>query len=272
MENKLNRVLVIAVMLLLLAVAGCGEDDAVEAEPADTDTADDSQVYEFNTTTNETSMINETNAEDAEDDVGNETLNETSDEIIEGNETEADEESKTNKEDEATEEPDAADAGMHESINITSQETFYGTIQNITGRDNTSVFVITDIKISTAAEDAGYRANVAKDDEISFKVTNRDDKDYYITYMKPEGSDILHAFKITVNGRRIKDIYSKCGSKFIKSGETLSCDNIPAVIKVGLNEMHDWQPYINTLRVESNYMESELMFRFIEEEQEEYTE
>jgi len=234
------KLFTIAILVLFLA-AGCGEDPAVvQAKPIDVDITNDSPMYEVDTLTNETIVINATNETE-------EVVDEEPEAII-------------------AEEDDfeIVDQPMVHGIDIISQETFYGAYDNVTKRDNTSIFVITDFKISTAAEDAGYRANVAKDDEISFKFTNRDDRDYYITYMKPKDSDILYGMKVAVNGHRIDDIQQKCGSNFIKAGETLTCNKIPAVLKIGLDIR--FIPYMNTLTAETNYMESMLIFKIIEEE------
>ncbi len=240
-----TKIFTIIVLVLFLATA-CGEDKAqTTAKPITLGTSNDSPTYEVDTTTNETTVINET----------------------EENETEEPEAIVATQNDFEIEEQEIVEEKPAESmvhgINITNEETFYGNHKNITKRDNTSIFVITDFDISTAAEDAGYRANVAKDDKISFTVTNRDDTEYYITYMQPKDSDVMHAMKIALNGHRIKDIDQKCGSKFIKPGETLTCTNVPAVLKIGLDIR--FIPYMNMMSAETNYMESKLIFKIIEE-------
>ncbi len=240
-----TKLFTIIILVLFLATA-CGEDKApVEAKPITLGVSNNSPLYEVDTTTNETTVINET-----EEVVDEPKL------IMLEDEPEIEEP--------VVEEPEETPAAdMVNNINITNEETLYGNYNNITKRDNTSLFVITDFKISTAAEDAGYRANVAKDDQISFTVTNRDDVEYYITYMQPKDSDVMYALKIALNGHRIDDIDKKCGSKFIKPGETLTCNNVPAVLKVGLDIR--FIPYTNMLAAESNFMESKLMFKIIEE-------
>jgi len=263
MENKLF-VGVVLILLLTTVIAGCKDKPAVEAKPIEVEISNDSPMYEVDTTTNETTVIltNETIPEDEDDwdDEPEATIAYEGDfEIID-------------KEPEVTKKPTSDPAPIKKveaihGINITFEETFYGTIQDITKRDNTSIFEIIEFKISTAAEDAGYRPNVAKDDSISFKVTNKDDRDYYITYIKPKDSEIFDALKIAVNGHRISDIDEKCGSRYIKSGETLTCKNVPAILKVGLDIR--FIEYINIITADSTYMESKLMFKILEEDTEE---
>jgi len=238
---------IIMILLLATLLTGCGEEEGtVEAKPVDVEIDNDSTVYEVDTETNTTTVMNDT--EEVEE---------------EPEEVELEEEpvAEVAEEDEI-EIVDSEPEVVH-GINITKQDTQYGVYGNVTKIDETSIFEITDFKISTAAEDAGYRANVAKDDEISFKFTNKDTRDYYITYMEPKDSDIMYGLKVTVNGHRIDDIEDKCGSKFIEAGQTLTCKKIPAVLKVGLDIR--FLPYVNTLMAQGNFLTSKFLFKIQED-------
>ncbi len=103
--------------------------------------------------------------------------------------------------------------------------------------------------------------SASADDEVSFTLTNRDERDYFLGYYRKglEYADIpKYSLRILINGRKIDDFEQVCGTLTIKAGETIECRKAHVVIKAG--DSFTGLPYDNKLEADSVYFSSKTIF------------
>ncbi len=99
------------------------------------------------------------------------------------------------------------------------------------------------------------------DDELSFTLTNRDEHDFFLGYYRKgmEYDDIpQYSLRILINGRKIDDLETICGTLIIKAGETIECRKARSVIKTG--ESFTGRPYDSKLEADGGYVLSRAIF------------
>jgi len=256
----MKRIIILILIIALLLVA-CGKEEKIkiQAKPVDDNTSDMDKI-EFVDSSAEDEEENETEAEEVELEEEAEIEEEDDEEIeeVEVNETD-DNETSTETIIEDIEDDDSPAETAGTDIEVVSSKTKFGYVRKFNESVNSSVFSDVKCVIGTALEDAGYAANTAEDDEIYFTLTNKDAREYYLPLSKPSNSPTNDYLKVLINNRRIRDVENKCGSKYIKPGQTLKCHLTGIVLKSGTS-VHG-QTMENSLAADSVYMESKLKFR-----------
>lgn len=95
-------------------------------------------------------------------------------------------------------------------------------------------------------------------DKLSFKLTNKKDKEYVLRYVKYGDPDFDNAMRVQINGRRVRDIEVACGKETIKPGETLYCENTDAYLREG--ESYTGKQLVNSLAAETTHYKTKIVF------------
>ena len=95
-------------------------------------------------------------------------------------------------------------------------------------------------------------------DKLSFKITNKADKEFVLRYVKYGEPDFDNAMRVQINGRRIRDVEVACGKDTIKPGETLYCQNAEAYLREG--ESYTGKALVNSVASETTHFKSKVVF------------
>ncbi len=95
-------------------------------------------------------------------------------------------------------------------------------------------------------------------DKLSFKITNKAEKEFVLRYVKYGEPDFGNAMRVQINGRRIRDAEVACGKDTIKPGETLFCQNAEAYLRQG--ESYTGKALVNSVASETTHFTSKVVF------------
>lgn len=152
-------------------------------------------------------------------------------------------------------------------ITILTESTTFKTPEGEKTMEAVSLFGNVRCKVRGAGSNRAL-GSASADDELSFTLTNRDERDYFLGYYRKglEYADIPpYSLRILVNGRKINDLEQICGTLVIKAGETIECRKAHAVIKTG--DSFTGPSYDNKLEADSTYVSSKTIFTCDEEKE-----
>ncbi len=98
-----------------------------------------------------------------------------------------------------------------------------------------------------------------KEDTLSFTLTNKGKKAYHLYYVKYGSEGYEDAMRVSVNGRRVRDVEKACGQMDIAAGETVACSGTAALLRTG--EWYTGKKLVNILQAQSNDFIDNVVFR-----------
>lgn len=161
-------------------------------------------------------------------------------------------------------------ADANSNVEVTKQQTILGETRDDRKFEDKSWFADLSCKRYTGAKQGTFGTGTKKEDALSFKVTNNDDRDFNLTWANAysrigadEKSNV--PMKMSVNGIRLtnEETQKCCGTMVIKAGQTLECKECPANLRYP--EQHKYikeeTEMINNLEVRSRFASSQIEFK-----------
>lgn len=115
-----------------------------------------------------------------------------------------------------------------------------------------------------------YGKGTKKQDKLSFKIINNDERQYRIGYTLPYTeflknkmrSKRLVPMRIALNARRIRDIKTCCGTDIIEPGQVLECNDCAVLLrwKESNRYMETHTTMVNNLELDTDYVSSQVTF------------
>ena len=115
-----------------------------------------------------------------------------------------------------------------------------------------------------------YGKGTRSQDKVSFKVINNDERQYKIGYTLPYSEHLMNKnrdmrlvpARLSLNGRRIRDIKACCGSDVIEPGQVLECNQCNVLLRFGEPDLYvdTHAKMVNNLEWDSDYVSSQVKF------------
>lgn len=246
--------LIIALLVLVLAIAGCSDKEGKTIGELQEEAAEDVEVEDESEDESETEESEESES-DEESEETDEESDESDDITIESQEGE-----RMIEEEPAPAEVEVQVQDDLTPVRIHSESATFGTAEEGRQKEDVSIFSNVRCKVRGPKGDRVVGSSYP-DDILSFTLHNRDDRDYFLGYYRKglEFDDIpQYSLKLLINGRKIDDMKEKCGTLVIKAGQTIECRDVRTVIKTG--ESFTGRQNDNKLEATGVYMSSKTIF------------
>lgn len=161
-------------------------------------------------------------------------------------------------------------ADLNSNVEVTKQQAILGETRDTRKFEDKSWFAGLSCVKYTGAKQGTFGTGTKKEDALSFKVTNNDNREFNLTWANAysrigadEKSNV--PMKMSINGIRLTndEIQKCCGTMIFKAGQTLECKDCPANLRYP--EVHkylkDETQLINNLEVRSRFASSQIEFK-----------
>lgn len=101
--------------------------------------------------------------------------------------------------------------------------------------------------------------STAKEDALTFTMTNKGQKAYHLYYVKYGSEGFEDAMRISINGRRVRDVERACGQLDLAPGETVTCSGAQAVLRTG--QTYTGKQQVNGLEAQTNEFVDNVVFK-----------
>ncbi|MBI4150019.1 hypothetical protein HY488_01300 [Candidatus Woesearchaeota archaeon] len=128
--------------------------------------------------------------------------------------------------------------------------------QPVTKEEGTSMF--SGISCQHAQKPEG-ESTTEKEDTLSFTFTNKGKNTYHLYYVKYGTEGYETALRMSVNGRRVRDVEKACGQNDVAPGETVTCNGAAVLLRSG--QTYTGKELVNSLQAQAQEFVDNLVFK-----------